>query len=149
MGQIKTLLHLQVNTMRRSEQEGLITNLSVFPNNKHLTFQLVDHKTLAGIPVSVKFSNYHLKISLDKKREPVVHIIKPFLHEKVPHVYKSSNNALCLYHKSEFCWNTISLLVNTIVPWIYFWVYFYEKWLITGKWLGPEFDHSKLNTNEK
>ncbi len=149
MGQIKTHLSFQVKAMRKAEEDGLIARLDVFPSNKHLTFQLMDHTLLAGVPVNVKFSNYFVKVSMNKKSDPMVHILTPILHKKVPHVYRSLNNALCLYHKSEFQWNIKSLLVNTIIPWIYFWVYFYEKWLKTKKWLGPEFDHSKLKVDEK
>ena len=29
------------------------------------------------------------------------------------------------------------LIANTIIPWTGSWLFFYELWLDTGKWLGP------------
>jgi hypothetical protein len=29
------------------------------------------------------------------------------------------------------------LIATTILPWTALWLYYYELWLDTGKWLGP------------
>ena len=41
---------------------------------------------------------------------------------------------ICLYMNSEF--NSSKYLSNTIIPWAIEWLYYYELWLTTGKWLG-------------
>ena len=38
------------------------------------------------------------------------------------------------------------LLAKTTVPWASRWLYYYELWLVTGKWLGGGIAHS---TNDK
>lgn len=44
--------------------------------------------------------------------------------------------SICLYRYSEF--NSSKLLANTIIPRAIEWLYYYELWLATGKWLGGE-----------
>jgi hypothetical protein len=29
------------------------------------------------------------------------------------------------------------LIATTLIPWTALWLYYYELWLDTGKWLGP------------
>lgn len=60
--------------------------------------------------------------------------------ESIPHKYgikdlhgKKYIN-LCLNYINE--WKSTMNIADTIVPWICEWLYFYEIWLITGKWCG-------------
>lgn len=42
------------------------------------------------------------------------------------------------------------LIAKTILPWTALWLYYYELWLDTGKWLGPSShtaDPNLLNGN--
>jgi len=38
-------------------------------------------------------------------------------------------------------WTKDNSLSDDIFPWICSWFYFYDQWLQTGKWLGPEAKH--------
>lgn len=55
-----------------------------------------------------------------------------------PHKYEVDINRkmvrICLYRHLEF--NSRTYLANTIIPWTVEWLYFYEMWLATGRWLG-------------
>ncbi|MCX2456014.1 hypothetical protein [Lacticaseibacillus nasuensis] len=63
---------------------------------------------------------------------------------KIPHIFVNESNAskrivsLCLYRNKvgmpEFIFGDD--LQQTIIPWAQEWIYFYELYLITGKWYG-------------
>lgn len=58
----------------------------------------------------------------------------------IPHTYGRKNIYgkyyvnLCLNYINE--WNSMMNIADTTIPWICEWLYFYEIWLITGKWCG-------------
>jgi hypothetical protein len=66
---------------------------------------------------------------------PTVRIICPALAPKAPHLWK--NGTLCLYYPQEKQWRRDMLIATTIIPWTALWLYYYELWLDTGKWLDP------------
>lgn len=41
---------------------------------------------------------------------------------------------MCLYYGKE--WSYTMKISETIIPWAAEWIYFFEIWLITGKWCG-------------
>ena len=57
---------------------------------------------------------------------------------KLPHVYDSQN-----------------YIIDTIIPWVSEWLYYYELWLPEGKWLGgghneyPNEDNTETLVNEE
>lgn len=56
-----------------------------------------------------------------------------------PHVYGVSPYPdLCLYDPAGAEWRPDMLLAESFVPWSAQWLAFYEIWLITGRWTGPE-----------
>jgi hypothetical protein len=57
-----------------------------------------------------------------------------------PHCYP--DRSLCLYHPRENPWGRDQVIAETVMPWACGWLVFYETWLDTGRWLGPEYDHS-------
>lgn len=73
---------------------------------------------------------------------------------KLPHVYDSDKQQLCLYSPSKREWNAHNYIDNTIIPWSSEWLYYYELWLSEGKWLGgghneyPNEDYTKKIINE-
>lgn len=80
---------------------------------------------------------YTVEIDYTLSRSPDVHVLDPQLklhpdHKRLPHVYPG--NRLCLYTFGE--WYPGLYIANTIVPWISLWLFFYEIWLLTGKWKG-------------
>ena len=52
----------------------------------------------------------------------------------IEYFYGKKYVSLCLNYTNE--WNPMMSIVDTIVPWICEWLYFYEIWFITGKWCG-------------
>ena len=54
---------------------------------------------------------------------------------KVPHKYP--DGSLCLYYNAnQMEINPDDLWAETLVPWTALWLYYYEKWIQTGEWLG-------------
>lgn len=52
----------------------------------------------------------------------------------VPHLYP--NGSLCLYYPDYGEWNPNDFWADTLIPWACLWLYYFELWLATGKWLG-------------
>jgi len=78
---------------------------------------------------------YRVAISYDLHACPSVKIIAPTLPPKAPHRW--SDGSLCLFYPKESPWKRDMLIATTILPWAALWLYYYELWLDTGKWLGP------------
>lgn len=79
--------------------------------------------------------------------QPRVQVIGPVLERHpefeegpVPHVYFNRQNVdlpyLCLFDPYSREWSPDDLLADTTVHWASRYLYFYEGWLVTGKWLG-------------
>lgn len=71
-------------------------------------------------------------------------------NEYIPHCYRRHYNnendeyvKLCLYYPKNQEWSRNMLLSETIIPWTIDWLYFYEIWRITGKWLGGGVTHER------
>jgi hypothetical protein len=105
----------------------------------------IDNGLLAYVKVKpTPYSDeYELLIRYDSLETiPHVLLINPYISEltKLPHVYSNelyegkSYPRLCLYLPGG--WNNTMLIAKTILPWAIEWLYYYEIWLITGKWLG-------------
>lgn len=58
--------------------------------------------------------------------------------KNIPHIYSKNpikkRLRLCLYYGDEF--KRGMSIVETLIPWTVEWLYYYELWLATGKWLG-------------
>lgn len=87
---------------------------------------------------------YTVSVEYKGNSRPTVRIISPALVEDPPHTF--SDKSLCLYHSKNFNWNRNKLIAKEIMQWTIAWIYFYEYWLQTGKWVGPEVSH---NTEKK
>lgn len=61
--------------------------------------------------------------------------------EKVPHLY--SNGSLCLYYPKYQERNYSDSWADTLIPWTSLWLFYYEIWKDTGKWLGGGIHTSK------
>ena len=56
---------------------------------------------------------------------------------RLEHVYGDyQDQNLCLYRPRKNQWDGSMLLSETAIPWAVEWLYFYEIWVCTGKWLG-------------
>lgn len=50
-----------------------------------------------------------------------------------PHTF--ADGSICVNDRAPSIYEFIA---DTTVPWIYSWLYFYERWLETGIWFGPQ-----------
>lgn len=60
---------------------------------------------------------------------------------KLPHVYSTQKQELCLYYSRWREWHPGRLYVHTLIPWTCEWLYHYEFWVGTGTWHGGGIDH--------
>lgn len=72
-------------------------------------------------------------------KSPRVWIVSPEIHPDAPHRY--SDDSLCLYFPPERNWTPYIFISETIVPWTSLWLAFYEIWLDTDHWYGPQAPH--------
>jgi hypothetical protein len=98
------------------------------------------------IPIDGRRS-FRLEVNLvgAGRNVPSVRVLAPRLvnvpgRRQPPHTF--GDGTLCLYHTDDFRWDGTQLIAATIVPWACEWCYFYELWVATGEWLGPEYPHS-------
>jgi hypothetical protein len=82
---------------------------------------------------------YTLRVAYEQGLRPKISIVAPVLalapgHTKLPHVYAAGQHDICVHRPEQ--WNRTMLIAETIMPWISQWLYFYETWVVTGKWLG-------------
>lgn len=80
-----------------------------------------------------RFAGWHSK-------PPEVKIESPKIHSDAPHRY--SDGSLCLYFPQDNDWSPSKFIAKTIVPWTALWLAFYEIWLDTDHWYGPEASHN-------
>lgn len=78
-----------------------------------------------------------MRINYSQGQQPIIRVVKPPLlkhknGDKIPHVFPGDK--LCLYSSGE--WSNRDSIARTIVPWTSLWLFYYELWHATGKWLG-------------
>lgn len=78
---------------------------------------------------------YMVKMEYKLKDIPRVWVISPRLHPDAVHLYADKH--LCLYWPREWSWTSDQCIADTIIPWTGSWLFYYELWLDTGRWLGP------------
>lgn len=91
------------------------------------------------ITVKPREKEYTLEIKYDYRNTPVVYVSSLELDGECPHL--NPDGSLCLFKPSEYKWNHQKLIADTIVKWSSFWLYYYEWWIETNVWLGPEAEH--------
>lgn len=124
-----------------------------FPNAK-LIFnhnQLVWTGSLKPSPLS---PSYIVKVSYVRGKHPNVYVKEPRLkfatgNTCLPHVYNTSKQWLCIYHRKSKEWNRSMALIDTVFPWTCEWLLHYEIWLITGSWRGGGIDHLGVAKNHR
>lgn len=83
---------------------------------------------------------YTISISYPFEGVPRVWVTHPQVSPSTrTHVYR--NGDLCLYEPRESPWGRLDNIHQKIIPWMAEWLVFYELYLISGKWLGPEAPH--------
>ncbi|GAB5552857.1 MAG: hypothetical protein Sapg2KO_24480 [Saprospiraceae bacterium] len=97
--------------------------------------------------------SYNFILEYTFNKNPKVRIISPKLKrnskgDKIPHMYGQKH--LCLHMPKYNEFKSSDFLSEKIIPWISLWLYYYEKWHITDKWLGGgEHPVEKRRKNEK
>ena len=83
-------------------------------------------------------ANYKIRVAYRVGKSPAFEVIAPELQrrngEVIPHMYRQKR--LCLYEPGKGYWSPHQSIAATIVPWASLWLYYYELWHATGKWLG-------------
>ncbi|WP_418513171.1 hypothetical protein [Corallibacter sp.] len=94
--------------------------------------------TLQPTPLSEK---YDVKIEYIKNCIVKVYVVNRVLkiaenRKKLPHVYSTERQQLCLFSPSKKEWDSKMYISDTIIPWASEWLYYYELWIPKGKWYG-------------
>lgn len=89
-------------------------------------------------------TTYTIRIEYKRNRRPVVRVVDPPLRrrveaEDIPHTF--SSDTICLHMHAE--WTASMYIHETIVPWAALWLFFYEAWHATGRWLGGGHEPAK------
>lgn len=84
---------------------------------------------------------YRLRIQFKKGDYPNVLVVHPDLNvladgRYLPHVYSTKPVKLCLHYPAAKEWTWADSIAETIVPWAYLWLLYFEHWLITDEWQG-------------
>lgn len=84
---------------------------------------------------------YRIQIRLKRLGSPSVIVLNPNLsklagNRHLPHVYSSTPVRLCLNFPKNNEWTLHKSIADTIVPWTYLWLAYFEHWLATDEWLG-------------
>jgi hypothetical protein len=84
---------------------------------------------------------YHVSIPYKQDNVPDVRITKP---EIVPsqEIHMDANGTLCLYKSTDDPWKPSDNILENIIPWTAERLVFYELYLLEGKWLGPQAQHT-------
>ncbi len=83
---------------------------------------------------------YSLRIDLSRGRLEVI-VVSPNLRilaegRRLPHVYGEIPVTLCLFHPDYEEWRPWMRLDESVVPWAYMWLLYFEDWLGSGEWRG-------------
>jgi hypothetical protein len=107
--------------------------------------------TYTVTPTSVSME-YKVKLQYSLDQGARIYVLDPSPLElapgkdRLPHVYSTPEQRLCLYYPAWREWHPGKLYVHTLIPWISEWLYHYEIWVGTGVWHGGGIDHE--NTAE-
>ena len=83
---------------------------------------------------------YLIRIIYDG-RVPKVYVINPRITEiadgkRIPHLYDQKKQQLCLYYPKLGEWTVHRRISDTIIMWVFLWLYYFEIWVTTGRWEG-------------
>lgn len=144
-GRVRFNGNRQILALRELEKQRMIQDFKKTVNRSHsakmiFTFRLSPFffETPEG-RVDGDFSKFKIKVEYGANTAPRVFVTSHRLDKECPHLYEDGR--LCLYKPTIFIWKDHHSIAGDIVPLVYAWLYFYEKWVETGEWLGPEAPH--------
>ena len=84
---------------------------------------------------------YGLRIEYRDGKVPRVVVEHPNLvaladGRRLPHVYTQQPTRLCLYLPGTGEWTSAMRIDQTIVPWAFRWLFYFEEWLVSNDWKG-------------
>lgn len=83
---------------------------------------------------------YKVQIDYIPGYTPTVKVLSPDVKmTSKTHVYRGGD--LCLFYPKDDPWKEAYLISEKIIPWTSEWLLYYELFLISGKWEGPEAPH--------
>jgi len=85
---------------------------------------------------------------------PKIFILDNELHNigqsrKIPHLYDREKIQLCLYYPQYSEFNEMMPLCDTIIPWTYLWLQYYEEWVYSDDWKGGDAPHAEISSAEE
>lgn len=88
------------------------------------------------------------------KVSPRVYILNNEIHnvakeKSIPHLYSQEQIRLCLYYPTYNEFSRSMSLCETIIPWTYWWLSYYEEWLFSGEWKGGGIHLETIQTDKK
>lgn len=125
-----TKVDLQIGAMR-----------SIYPQFRVKKKTSTQVEFIGELQPKPEFRKFKVSVLYRNNLNPQVRVIEPKLVDNPPHFYKNTGT-LCLYHPKDFKWRKEFLVAKYILPITAAWLYFYEVWLETDKWYGPEAKHT-------
>ncbi len=127
--------------------EQLICMKSKYPQFKTYFTSHSSIRVIGQLMPTSRSALYTFKLDFNLSGRPKIKITSPKLQinskgESIPHLYL--DNSLCLYHPKYYEFRGADLICDTIIPWISLWLYYYEVWHLTDKWLGGG-EHPQFN----
>lgn len=138
----------QLAAFERLAARGSITDLKVRPNFAQTAytwwFRLPELELDSEqLPHAIDFdgTQYQLRVTHSKRREPRVFIDTPTLPPKCIHTWHQQDGRLCLYKPSLWQWQADMQFDEELFTDTVMWIYHYEVWREKGKWYGKEAGH--------
>lgn len=134
------MVKMKKNKIAISDQIRVLKNY--FPDSQIQHNKNKGFTWLGKLKSSPLGDTYTIKIVFGKRIAPAVYIVEPVKlrlaegKNKLEHVYSQEQQKLCLFFPDGSQWDNSKIVASTIIPWTIEWLYHYEIWLITGKWLG-------------
>jgi len=84
---------------------------------------------------------YDARLTYRSGQRPKIVVRRPDLTalaagKPLPHVYPGVPPPLCLYLPRAGDWTPSLALADTVLPWTYLWLAYFEDWLVSGEWHG-------------
>lgn len=84
--------------------------------------------------------SYEIQVEYSPLTAPIVRVLSPELVSS-PKIHRYADGSLCLFFPPDDPWKSSDLIHKKIIPWIAEWLLYYEIFLSTGEWQGPEVPH--------
>lgn len=94
-------------------------------------------------------NQYKIRIEYGCGGAPRAYMVDPKMAPGCPHTY--NNDQMCIYWPEDpdnEPWQASSNLAQVFIPWCAAWLHFYDIWLVTGVWEGPEKAHEVRGNND-